>query len=91
MKLNRKYTPGEWRAIPNTHHSSDTNPDTLIVQDSGNIGEPIGMVRAECGDIIAAAPDMVEALVYVLENHHEGEGEFENIVMSALRKAGVLE
>lgn len=37
--------------------------------------------------LIATAPELLEALHYVLGNHHEGDGEFNNIVRNAIAKA----
>ena len=37
--------------------------------------------------LIAAAPDLLDALKYVRDNHHEGDGKFNDIVNAAITKA----
>ena len=37
--------------------------------------------------LIASAPELLSALEYVLENHHEGDGEFHDLVRDAIDKA----
>ena len=55
----------KWRTLPNTHHSSDMNPRTLIMEDI-EAGKVIGWVEPEYAAMVAAAPDLVEALELIL-------------------------
>jgi len=103
MKLNRKYTPGEWGVY---HYENGLLEGVAFIanNDGQSVCSMVGMTYEEAnGLLIAAAPDMVEALIAMLEDYRtegcpdpdckvcQASDAAKAKAFASLRKAGVLE
>lgn len=90
------HTPGPWKYGKNLFAGTEF---TVVQTDSFHLahvfttaGDPLSdgfaLLPTEANArLITAAPELLEALRYVAENHHEGAGEFEDKVLAAIAKA----
>ena len=91
MKVNALHTPGPWHASP----ASETTSNIGVYDASGfnvatlHITSQVSAARrGKDALLIAAAPDLLAALQWVLAEHNDGYGlRCEAIVRSAIDKA----
>lgn len=95
-----KHTEGEWRVGLSREYKVAEDGDSACPFDCIEIetvsGISLGMVAMDqVGEeeamansrVMVAGPKMLSALQFVLANHHEGRGEFEDIVIAAIEAA----